>query len=174
MVEFSYRPRACKKDYRVIAVRKNLSIERGENVLFDKCRCFLTITNNSKLTAEEVIAEAHQRCNQGEPYRQPQKRGTSPARPVNTLHANWAYMTMASLAWTLKAWCALMLPVSTRWQAKHEQQRDRLLTNGERAFPAPLSIDIPCQIVKTGRYIRWRIQAWNPWLGIYFRLLDAL
>jgi hypothetical protein len=24
--------------------------------------------------------------------------------PVNTLNANWAYMTMASLAWSQKAW----------------------------------------------------------------------
>ena len=71
-------------------------------------------------------------------------------------------MTMASLAWTLKAWCALMLPVSPRWEAQHEQQRCRLLTMEFRTFRAAL-IDIPCQIVRTARYIRWRIQAWNPW-----------
>ena len=82
-------------------------------------------------------------------------------------------MTMASLAWTLKAWCALMLPVSPRWEAQHEQQRGRLLTMEFRTFRAAL-IDIPCQIVKAARYIRWRIQTWNPWLGILFRLLDAL
>ena len=29
-------------------------------------------------------------------------------------------------------------------------------------------------LVKTARYIRWRIQAWNPWLRVFFRLLDAL
>ena len=42
-----------------------------------------------------------------------------------------------------------------------------------RTFRAAL-IDIPCQIVTTGRYTCWRIQAWNPWPGIFFRLLDAL
>ena len=35
-------------------------------------------------------------------------------------------------------------------------------------------IEIPCQIVKTDRTIRWRILAYNPWLGVLFRLLDAL
>jgi hypothetical protein len=35
--------------------------------------------------------------------------------PVNTLCANRAYMTMAALAWSLKAWCALLLPVSLPW-----------------------------------------------------------
>jgi hypothetical protein len=42
VVEFSYRPRACKQDYRVVAVRKNLSIERGDNVLFDEYRYFFS------------------------------------------------------------------------------------------------------------------------------------
>jgi len=35
-------------------------------------------------------------------------------------------------------------------------------------------IDIPCQIAKGARGVRWRVQAWNPWLGPFFRLLDTL
>jgi hypothetical protein len=173
VVEFSYRPRACQQDYRVIAVRKNLSIQRGDNVLFDEYRYFFYITNDWTLTAEQVISEAHRRCNQENLISNLKSGVRALHAPVNTLHANWAYMTMASLAWTLKAWCALMLPISPRWQAQHEQQRSRLLTMEFRTFRAAL-IDIPCQIVTTGRYTRWRIQAWNPWLGIFFRLLDAL
>jgi hypothetical protein len=30
--------------------------------------------------------------------------------PVDSLVSNWAYMVMASLAWSLKAWMALSLP----------------------------------------------------------------
>ena len=173
VVEFSYRPRACKQDYRVIAVRKNLSIERGEDVLFDEYRFFFYITNDWQLTAEQVIGEAHRRCNQENLIGNLKSGVRALHAPVNTLNANWAYMTITSLAWTLKAWCALMLPISPRWQAQHEQQRNRLLTMEFRTFRAAL-IDIPCQIVKTGRYLRWRIQAYNPWLGILFRLLDTL
>jgi DDE family transposase len=44
VVEFSYRPGKCKKDYRVVALRKNLSVERGDNVLFDEHRFFFYIT----------------------------------------------------------------------------------------------------------------------------------
>ncbi len=173
VVEFSYRPGACQKDYRVVAVRKNLSIQRGDNVLFDEYRYFFYITNDWTLTPEQVISEAHRRCNQENLMANLKSGARALHAPVNTLHANWAYMTMTSLAWTLKAWCALMLPIEPRWQAKHEQQRDRLLTMEFRTFRTAL-IDIPCQIVKTARYTRWRIQAWNPWLGIFFRLLDAL
>ena len=155
-------------------MRKNLSIERGDNVLFDEYRYFfyiyIYITNDHKLTADQVIAEAHKRCNQENLIGNLKSGVRALHAPVNTLNANWAYMTMMSLAWTLKAWCALMLPVS---EPQHEQQQRRLLTMEFRTFQAAL-IDIPCQIVKTARYIRWRIQAWNPWLGTFFRLLDAL
>jgi hypothetical protein len=42
VVEFSYRPGKCKRDYRVVALRKNLSVERGENVLFCEYRYFFS------------------------------------------------------------------------------------------------------------------------------------
>ena len=36
------------------------------------------------------------------------------------------------------------------------------------------SFEIPCQIVKGAHRARWRVLAWGPWLGAFFRLLDAL
>ncbi len=33
VVEFDYRPGKCNKDYRVVALRKDLSVEKGDNVL---------------------------------------------------------------------------------------------------------------------------------------------
>ena len=45
-------------------LRKNISVERGDNVLFEQYRYFFYITNDSDLTADEVIGEARQRCNQ--------------------------------------------------------------------------------------------------------------
>jgi hypothetical protein len=80
---------------------------------------------------------------------------------------------MASLAWTLKAWCALLGPVSHRWAWRHQQQRRRLLTMEFHTFLAAF-INIPAQITKTGRRVRWRILAYNDWLGPFFRLLDAI
>ena len=173
VVEFTYRPGKCKQDYRVIALRKNLSIERGENVLFDEYRYFFYITNDWQLTADEVIGEARQRCNQENLIAQLKGGVRALHAPVNTLNANWAYMTMASLAWSLKAWCALLVPVTPRWATLHEEQRRRLLTMEFRTFRQAF-IDIPCQIIKTARTVRWRILTWNPWLGVFFRLLNAL
>jgi hypothetical protein len=173
VVEFDYRPGKCKKDYRVVALRKNISVERGENVLFDEYRYFFYITNDRVLTADEVVGEARRRCNQENLIGQLKGGVRALHAPVNTLNANWAYMTMASLAWSIKAWCALLVPVSPRWAERHGEQRRRLLTMEFRTFRAAF-IDIPCQIVRTARSIRWRVLAWNPWLGPFFRLLDGL
>jgi len=87
--------------------------------------------------------------------------------------ANWAYMVMAALAWSLKAWCALLLPVSPRWAKTHTEQRRRLLTMEFKSFRRAF-IDIPCQIVTGGRQVRWRVLSWNPWLDVFFRLVLVL
>ena len=173
VVEFSYRPGKCKRDYRVVALRKNISVERGENVLFCEYRYFFYITNDWDMTADEVIDQARQRCNQENLISQLKSGVRALHAPVNTLNANWAYMTMAALAWSLKAWCALRLPVTPRWAERHNEQRRRLLTMDFRTFLTAF-INIPCQIITTGRRIRWRILTYNPWLEAFFRLLDTL
>jgi hypothetical protein len=173
VVEFSYRPGKCTRDYRVVALRKNISVERGENVLFCEYRYFFYITNDPDMTADEVIDQARQRCNQENLHSQLKSGVRALHAPVNTLHANHAYMTMAALAWSLKAWCALLLPVNPRWAERHNEQRRRLLTMDFRTFLAAF-INLPCQIITTGRRVRWRILTYNPWLGALFRLLDTL
>ena len=173
VVAFSYRPGKCKRDYRVIALRKNISVERAENVLFCEYRYFFYITNEAEMTASEVIDQARQRCNQENLHAQLKSDVRALHAPVNTLNANWAYMTIATLAWSLKAWCALLLPVNPRWTEQHNQQRRRLLTMEFHTFLAAF-INIPAQIVTTGRRVRWRILAYNPWLGPFFRLLEAI
>ncbi|HEY5262035.1 MAG TPA: IS1380 family transposase [Solirubrobacteraceae bacterium] len=173
VVEFAYRPGSCDRDYSVVALRKNISVERGENVLFSEYRYFFYITNDHDLTADEVINQARQRCNQENLISQLKSDVRALHAPVNTLNANWAYMTMAALAWSLKAWSALLLPVTPRWAERHNEQRRRLLTMEFRTFRQAF-IEIPCQIIRTGRRVRWRILTYNPWLGAFFRLVDTL
>lgn len=173
--EFDYRPGACTRDYRVVALRKDLSVERGENVLFHEYRWFFYITNLDAETAsaDEVVMEARRRCDQENLISQLKGQVRALHAPVNTLVANWAYMVMTALAWSLKAWCALLVPVAPRWAKIHKEQRRRLLTMEFRTFRQAM-IDIPCQIVTGGRQVRWRVLSWSPWLDVFFRLLDAL
>jgi hypothetical protein len=83
----------------VVALRKNLSVERGEDALFCESRYFFYITNDWDMTADQVVAQARSRSNR-EPHQPAQDRGARLHAPVNTLCANWAYMSMASLAET--------------------------------------------------------------------------
>ena len=171
--EFAYRPVKCRDSYRVVTLRKNLSIEKGEEVLFDDVRYFFFITNDWTMTADEVVLEGRRRCNQENLISQLKSGVRALHAPVNTLHANWAYMVMTSLAWNLKAWTALLLPVHPRWADVHKAQRRRLLTMEFRTFVAAL-IHIPAQIVTTARKIRYRLLAWNEWQSALFRLASAL
>jgi hypothetical protein len=82
-------------------------------------------------------------------------------------------MVMASLAWTLKAWLALVLPERGRWKAKHRTEKRRLLRMEFKTFLNAL-MRLPCQIVRTGRRIVYRLLSWNPWQSVLLRAVDAL
>jgi hypothetical protein len=171
ITEFTYRPVNCELDYRVVALRKDLKIT-GQGQLFNTFRYFFYITNDNQLTADQVVAEARGRCDQENLIAQ-LKAIRALHAPVNTLDANRAYMTMAALAWTLKAWTALLLPVHPRWADRHRGQQRQLLAMEFRTFRHAI-INIPCQIIRTGGQTRWRILAHNPWLAALFRLTDTL
>jgi hypothetical protein len=64
VAEFDYRPLKCEKTYRIVVVKKNISVEKGETVLFDDIRYFFSITTRRDLTKAEVVELANGRCNQ--------------------------------------------------------------------------------------------------------------
>jgi hypothetical protein len=53
-----YRPVACKNTYRLIVVRKNLSVEKGEVRLFNDYVYFYYLTNDWTSSPAEVVFEA--------------------------------------------------------------------------------------------------------------------
>lgn len=173
VAEFDYRPTKCRKSYRVVVLRKNLSVERGEQVLFDDVRYFFYITNDRTSSAAAIVRQANERCNQENLIEQ-LKNGVPALRmPVDNLLSNWAYMVMASLAWTLKAWFALLLPVQGRWTQKYAAEKQAVLTLEFKRFRQAF-IELPCQIVRTGRRIVYRLLSWNRWLPVFFRAVRRL
>ena len=44
VAEFDYAPGPCRRSYRIVVLRKNLSVEKGEQVLFDDIRYFFYIS----------------------------------------------------------------------------------------------------------------------------------
>jgi hypothetical protein len=165
VAEFAYRPVACEKSYRMVVVRKNLSVEKGEARLFDEIRYFFYVTNLQELPCEEIVDSANERCDQENVISQ-LKNGIHALRmPTGDLYSNWAYMVIASLAWTLKAWYALEIP-DTR-------ERGYALRMEFKKFAARF-VQIPCQIVRTGRRLVYRILAYHPHLETFFRTYDRI
>jgi hypothetical protein len=174
VAEFLYQPTACRETYRMVVVRKNISVEKGEQVLFPEERYFFYVTNEYEYTPAEVVFEANDRCNQENHIAQLKNGVRALHAPVDNLESNWAYMLMTALAWNLKAWWALMLPEAPgRWQQKHRAEKQWALKLEFRTFLNAFML-LPCQIVKTGRKLVYRLLGWNPHLPIFFRLLDVL
>ena len=171
--EFEYRPTRCKKTYRVVVIRKNLSKEKGEQVLFEEIRYFFYITNLWEDSPEQIVASANDRCNQENLIAQLKSGVRAMSMPVDNLVSNWAYMVMTSLAWTLKAWFALRLPEQGRWGEKYRTQKQAVLKMEFRTFLNAF-IRIPCQIVRTGRKILYRLLSWNTWQEVFVRCVDVI
>jgi hypothetical protein len=171
--EFDYRPVACRKSYRMIVVRKRLAIDRGQMRLFEEYRYFFYITNDREMSAEEVVSSANDRCDQENLVAQLKGGVHALTTPVDNLVSNWAYMVMASLAWSLKAWGALLVPVSPRHEARHQTERRTLLRMEFATFCAAF-IQMPCQVVRGGRRLIYRMLSWNPWQGAFLRLVERL
>jgi hypothetical protein len=173
VAEWGYRPTACKKTYRLVMVRKNLSVERGDQMLFDDVRYFFYITNDQATLAEEIVYSANGRCNQENLIAQLKGGVNALAMPVDNLLSNWAYMVMGSLAWTLKAWLALSLPEDGRWAAKHRAEKQSVLKMEFKRFVNAFML-VPCQIVRQARKLVYRLLAWNPRQDVFLRAFDAL
>jgi len=164
----------CRRaGFRKIVLRKNISHEKGQRRLFDEIRYFFTITNDWAIDAEDVVFEANDRCDQENLIAQLAGGVRALSAPVDNLYSNWAYMVATSLAWNLKAWWALWLPEQGRWREKHQAQKHAVLRMEFKTFLNAF-IKIPCQIVRSGRQLIYRVLHDNPHLPVFFRLCRVL
>ena len=132
------------------------------------------ISNDDKsVTPEQIVFSCNKRCDQENLIAQLKSGVRSLCAPTDNLLSNGAYMLMTSLAWTLKAWSALLLPISPSHRPKHEAERTRLLTMEFRTF-LDLMIHVPCQIIRHSRRTVYRLLNWTDLTPAFFRLCDSL
>jgi hypothetical protein len=174
VAEFNYRPAACTETYRMVVVRKNISVEKGEKLLFDRIVYFFYITNDWLPEPNEIVCRANGRCDQENVLAQLLSGVRALQAPVDNLVSNWAYMVMTALAWNLKAWWALTLPERPgRWHDKHRAEKHWVLRLEFKTFVNAF-VRVPCQIVRTGRRLLYRVLSWNPYQPLFFRLVSVL
>lgn len=159
VAEFSYQPHKCGRPYRVVALRKNISKMKGEQVLFDEIRYFFYITTRTDLSAAEVVTCANERCDQENVIEQ-LKNGVNALRvPLYDLVSNWAYMVMAALAWNIKSWFAMMMHLKS--------DRSAYLGMEFRRFFHAIIL-IPCRVVRRARSITIRLLGYQPTMDRFF------
>jgi len=171
--EFNWKPEKCKREYRMIVLRKSLLVYKGEELLFPDTRYFFYITNDWKASAATIVLSANQRCNQENLIQQLKGGIKALHAPVNSLNANWAYMVMSSLAWSLKAWLALLMPVKGRWKRRHKKQQLAILNMEFKCFLNSYIL-IPCQIIHKARQSIYRILSCPPEIDIFLRMAGAM
>jgi hypothetical protein len=165
VAEFNYRPGACRQDYLVVVLRKQLIVEKKGVKVGEEVRYFFYITNQWTWEPSAVVYFANDRGNQEKLIEQ-LKNGVRALRaPSNTLQSNGAYMVIAALAWSLKAWLALLQP--------RPADRQALLTMGFKRFLQEVVL-LPCQVVRAGRRLVYRILQWNPWVDLLCRAVEVL
>lgn len=165
VAQFDYRPGHCKKRYRMVVVRKNLTIEKGENGLFDEIRYFFYITNDREMSMPELVLFANDRCNQENLIGQ-LKSGVNALRmPSDSLVSNWAYMVIAALAWNLKAWYGLVTEAPTARTDILRMEFKRFLLS---------FVQIPCQILRQSRRLVYRIVTYSPHLETFLETFERI
>lgn len=168
VAEFEYRPVACSRAYRMVVVRKNISQEKGEACLFDEIRYLFYITNDREQSCEEIVFGCNDRCDQENLISNLASGVRALTAPVDNLVSNWAYMVCTSVAWSLKAWSALLLPSSPQ----SSDRRNWLRMEFKSWVNAVMKV--PCQIVKQARRVVHRVLNGNEYLSAFFRLSDLL
>ncbi len=156
VAEIEYSPSKSNGIYRMVVLRKNISVEKGDEHLFDDISYYFYVTNISRaeLTSEDVVYQANARCHQENLIEQ-LKNGVGATRmPVAEFDANWAYMVIASLAWSLKAWLGLTLPQRLNGQQIIRMEFRRFCTE---------VIQISSQILTSGRRLIFRLLSYTRW-----------
>ena len=173
VAEFEYRPVACQKSYRIVVLRKRLAIDKGSVRVREEIRYFFYLTNDRTTPADQIVFQANDRCDQENLIAQLKTGVHALKAPVDDLESNWAYMVMASLAWSLKAWSALLAPATGPDADSHKAEKRTLLRMEFATFRAAF-IDMPCQIIRGARRLIYRLLSWNPWQGMFLRLVERL
>jgi hypothetical protein len=100
---------SCGKFWKCLRVSANCSMTRAAS----------SITNCWDDSRAEVVYESNDRCHQENSVLQQLKSDVRAATaPLANILSNWAYVVMASLAWSLKARLALLLPAEGRSKEK--------------------------------------------------------
>ena len=176
IAEFDYQPTKCSRSYRMVVVRKQVEVMSGQQKLFDDTPYLFYISNSARRTKSDrqVVFAANDRCDQENTISQLKACGALTA-PLDNLESNWAYMVIASLAWSLKAWCGLMIRPQGPEEQKASQSavKRRVIRMEFHTFLQTL-IQIPAQIIRRSRQLIYRLLTYRNSMETLLLIHDSV
>lgn len=175
IAEFDYKPGKCDRTYRVVVLRKDVTVSRGQQRLFDleEPVYFFYITNTTKQShsTRQVVIGANQRCDQENNISQLKQCALT--APLDNLVSNWAYVVIASLAWNLKIWSGLMIqPAGSKEQRKEQESIKQKIISMDFSTFRDRVIMIPAQIIRRSRSLVYRLLSYRPSVDLLM-IIDA-
>jgi len=155
IAEMDYRPSKAEGTYRLLILRKTILFEKGQKRLLPQRHYHFYVTNipAAQLGTAAVVRENSRRCNQEnvtEQLKEQLKNGVEALRmSSDTLVANWDYLVIAA-----QAWMGMVLPARLQGRQLMKMEYRRFLRE---------IIEMPCQILHTGRRRVYRLLDVNGW-----------
>ena len=125
-------------------------------------------------SARQIVFAANDRCDQENTISQLKACGAL-AAPLHGLVSNWAYMVIASLAWSLKIWSGLVIRPRGPSQTKQQQAetKRRVIRMDFHTFCQRL-MQIPTQIIRRSRQLIYRLLSYRPSMEPLWLIHDNL
>ena len=168
VAEFDYRPAACQNELIAWSCSARTGDRQGAVRLFEEYRYFFYHHQRPRRRRPtQIVFQANDRCDQENLIAQlkggvqgPDDPGGQPGEQLG-LHGH------GELAWTLKAWAALLVPETPRHAQKHRAEKRTLLRMEFKTFRAAM-IEMPCQIIRSGRRSDLSVAVVEPVAGCIF------
>lgn len=165
--EYRNRPSKSKKEYRMVVVRQLKEKLTGgliEGEFYQYFQYITTIEDQEPVKILELIRKRFEHENKIEQLANGVHAFKMPAKEFN---ANWAYMVIAAMAWNMKCWLALLMN-------KIDPELGQKLISVEFKRFQNWIINIPCQIIKTGRYVVFKVMSYSLFLKELIELTEKL
>ena len=156
VAEFEYKPFGQYGNYRIIVLKKEIRVTKGQGLLFDQIRYLFYITNIRDMSPLEVLGFIRKRCDHENKIEQLKNGVPALNSPCSDFHANWAWMIVGACAWNVKSWTGALFSDGARGREIVRMEFKRFLFS---------LVFIPCQILKTGRRIVYRFLNANSWFA---------
>lgn len=165
--EYRNQPSKSQKEYRMVVVRQLKEKLVGGLLEGEFYQYFQYITSIEDEEAKKILKLIRKRFNHENKIEQLANGVYAFKMPAKEFNANWAYMVIAAMAWNMKCWLGLLM------NGINTEIGNKLISVEFKRFQNWI-INIPCQIIKSERYVVFKIMSYSLFLKELIELTEKL